>query len=110
METKHTGEAKILKIAKAPNLVEAFRAAYLAANRKARCPIVGIAQSLYYDLIEQLIVGEEDSIRFLPDGRVIWKGGVVLIPFLVTDKAAMALPQYSSLMFINDRGEIVYGI
>jgi hypothetical protein len=110
METKHTGEAKIFKIAKAPNLVAAFRAAYLAANRKARCPIVGIAQGQYYELIKQLIAEDDDSIRILRDGRVIWKGGVVLIPFLVTERAAMALPEYSSLMFINDHGEIVYGI
>ena len=110
MTDSRTGEGKIAKLFAAPTMATTFRAAFCTANRIDRCPIAAITLANYHKLILELQREDATSITQMQDGRVLWKGGVILVPFLATERAASELPQWSQLMFVNNRGEIVYGI
>jgi len=110
METKFSGEKVIMTLAKAENRVVAFRRAYLHASRRGRAAIVGIINEQFWPLITELAREGSGSIRVLQDQRIIWKGGVVLVPFLVTDRTWRDLPDFNTLVFLNDKGEIIYSL
>lgn len=110
METKFSGEQAIMQLAKAENRVVAFRRAYLHASRKGRAVIVGIINDQFWPLVTELAREGNGAIRVLHDQRIIWKGGIVLVPFLVTDRAWRELPDSNTLVFLNDKGEIIYSL
>lgn len=110
MTTSYLGENKVMNLAKAKSSAAVVKAVFRTANNKARCAVMGIAQDAFMQVIKDLVVDDPWSIRQLPTGQIIWKGGVILVPYIVTDRAKNVMPEWSHIMCLNDQGEIVYGI
>ena len=110
MVAEFKGEQKIFRMAKTQDRCTVFREAYMQAGKKGLPRIVGIINGQFWPLVTELAREGGGSIRVLQDHRIIWQGGIVLVPFLVTDRAWRELPDFNTLVFLNDKGEIIYSL
>lgn len=110
MQSATKGEDKVFRVLKAPTRAEAFKAACVAAGKRGMPRIIGIQNALFWPVITELAQEGSGSIRVLDDQRIIWKGGIVLVPFLVTDRNWQEIPGSNTLVFLNDKGEMIYSL
>jgi hypothetical protein len=114
MQSATKGEEKVFRVLEAPTRAEAFKAACVAAcvaaGKRGMPRIVGIQNALFWPIVTELAQEGSGAIRVLEDQRIIWKGGIVLVPFLVTDKNWQEIPGSNTLVFLNDKGEMIYSL